>query len=143
MRVGVITLAGAALVSTALGAAGALWAARQPHPHPRSFHDLVHQSLGLTAEEEAKLAPLEARYIEDVRALETRLSAANARLAVAITEGDPASPALAAAEADTKAILMALQDLSIDHVVSMRAAIAPAHRPAFDKAVAASLNPPR
>lgn len=145
MRVGPVTLIAVALLSATLGAAGAMWGARQTHAHASasSFHDHIHHQMGLSAAEEARLAPIEASYQSQRHALETRLRAANRRLVGAIAAGDDAVSERQAAAAETRQALVELQDLTIAHVVAMRAALDPGHHPAFDAALAASLDPAR
>lgn len=145
MRVGPVTLIAVAVLSATLGAAGAMWGARHTHAHASagSFHDHIHHQMGLSAAEEARLAPIEASYQSQRKALNARLRVANRRLTAAIAVGVDAASEREAAAMETKQALVELQGLTIAHVVAMRAALDPGHHPAFDAALAASLDPAR
>jgi Heavy-metal resistance len=140
MRFGLGSLLGVAAVSAALGAlAGGFGAQMAQPPPPPSFHDLIHHTMGLTAEEEARIAPIEQAFERQLRQGEGRITATNAALAQAISAGNP--DAIALAQAESNAALVALQDLNTAHLVAMREALDDSHRPAFDAALAASLSP--
>jgi Spy/CpxP family protein refolding chaperone len=98
---------------------------------------VLHRRLGLGEEEEARLAPLESRYLSERKILEGRARDANIALMAAIRKEEDAA-AIEAASAEIKDALAAIQDLSIGHLITMRRALAPEHRAGFDQAVEAS-----
>jgi hypothetical protein len=139
MKFGPHTLVAVAAAAAALGAGASTLASRAGQPEPTaSLHEVVHERIDLSREEHDRLAPLENRFHEVRKQLETRVQQANRNLATAMGTGDTAK--VAAAGAETKAALADLQDLTINHILAMRAALDASHHAAFDAAVADSLG---
>ena len=80
----------AALASGVGAWAGAEWMMRR-HETP-SLHDIVHRQLDLTAEQDARLDEIEARFAPRRAALEAEVRAANRELAAAIAASKGDSP---------------------------------------------------
>lgn len=138
MRFNIWSVVALTLLSAVLAAGASVWGLRvAPHSHAGSFHDIVHTELGLTREEEARLAPLERAYEQKRIALERRVRDANRALVAAIRSND--ETAISAASSEVKAALAALQDASIAHLIAMREAIDARHRPGFDRALETAL----
>ncbi len=141
MKFGVLTVLAIAVVSAVLGASATMLSTRGSgsHTHP-GLHELIHENLGLTEAEEARLAPLEDAYHRRQAELEDRIRQSNRDLAQAIANAHPRGMTATEATNATKTALAELQELTVSHVLAMRDAIDPSHHEAFDAAVASSLS---
>jgi len=88
-------------------------------------HEWLHSELKITSEQHRALAPIESKFAEQNRVLRERLRTANHELAVAIRQGQPDSPAIAAAVGQIHLRMGELQKVSIDHVFEMRRVLTP------------------
>ena len=95
------------------------------HDHD-GLHTVLHEQLGLTAEQDAQLAEIEARFAPKQRELEARIQAANRALAEAIARDQRYSPAVAAAVEEIHHAQGALQKATLDHLFSMTPVLTPA-----------------
>jgi len=95
----------------------------------RSDHDtghaMIHDQLGLTAEQKKALEPIEIRCREQCRALETEIRRGNKDLAEAVLADGQDSPRVHDAIARIHAAMGELQNLTIRHVFEMRAILTP------------------
>ena len=121
------------LLSVAALAAGAAalteyWL-RRSHP-AEDAHAWVHRQLEITPEQDQKIAEMEKVFAQRRAALMQRLHEANDELAHAILEDRAASPKVAAAVRRIHSAQAELQQITLDHVFEMRAALTPAQ---YDK----------
>ena len=128
----------AALASGVGAWAGAEWMMRR-HETP-SLHDIVHRQLDLTAEQDARLDEIEARFAPRRAALEAEVRAANRELAAAIAASDGDTPQVQAAVDHFHAAMGDLQKATITHVFEMRSVLTPAQAEVFDAAVVEALH---
>ena len=128
----------AALASGVGAWAGAEWMMRR-HETP-SLHDIVHRQLDLTAEQDARLDEIEARFAPRRAALEAEVRAANRELAAAIAASDGDTPGVQAAVDHFHAAMGDLQKATIAHVFEMRSVLTPAQAEVFDAAVVDALR---
>ncbi len=96
--------------------------------HPRETpdaHAWVHQSLGITAEQEKALEPIEAKFAQRKAALGRQIRAANAELAQVILTDQQDSPRVDAAIDKIHAAQGGLQMETMAHVFAMKSALTP------------------
>jgi Spy/CpxP family protein refolding chaperone len=135
----VLTLVLSALAA-AIGAwGGGQYVARRMH-HATSLHQIVHQKLDLTPEQERRIDELERDYAVKRRAREAEMRAANAELAQAIQERHSYTPEVQAAIDRFHMAMGALQKESIQHVIAMRAVLTPEQAARFDDTVVKALT---
>ena len=87
--------------------------------------DWIHTQLGLTAEQEKALEPIDQRYHERSRVLEEQMRLGNLDLGKAILADGSDSPRVRDAIARIHASMGELQHVAIEHVFEMRAALTP------------------
>ncbi|WP_339933086.1 periplasmic heavy metal sensor [uncultured Brevundimonas sp.] len=133
-----ITAVLAALASGVGTWASANWMMRQ-HATP-SLHTLVHHELDLSADQEARLDAIEARFATQRVPLEAEVRAANDELAHAIEASDGDSPAVRAAVDHFHAAMGDLQKATIAHVFEMRATLTPTQARIFDTRIVDALR---
>ena len=131
------------VLSVVVAAFGALAGAeyvihRMQRPTP--LHQLVHQKLHLSAEQQSRMAVLERDHAARQTALEAEMRAANADLAQAFQEQHAYTPKVQAAIDRFHAAMGALQKETIMHVLAMRSVLTPAQAVQFDETVVKSLN---
>jgi len=90
-----------------------------------SVHLQIHQKLGLTAEQEKKLEPIEQRFAQRKEQFLRSIRQANGQLAQAIREDKPDSAEITAAVARIHAAQGELQKVTLDHVFEMKAVLEP------------------
>lgn len=88
-------------------------------------HDWVHSELGITAEQEKELAPIEQRYRTERERLERRMQAANVELADAILADGRDSERVHQAIEQIHKDMGDVQKVTIGHVFEMRAVLSP------------------
>ena len=139
---GIILILVLALVA---GAAGAWLGGRYLGPHPRtsSFHDLLHDELDLTAEQERRIERLEAEFAPRREALQIELRQANLELAAALRGRKVYSPEAQAAIDHFHETMGDLQTATIVHVLQMRAVLTPEQARLFDQRIQESLTEER
>ncbi len=130
------------VVLAALASGGAAWLAAgwmmKQHETP-SVHDIVHQKLDLTADQDARLDQIEASFAVQRDALEADVRAANRELADSIAASKGDSPEVRAAVDHFHDAMGALQKATIAHVFEMRAILTPEQARTFDKGIAGAL----
>lgn len=136
-----------ALVTIALAlAAGVVgaWLGGQvssPGPEPgHSLHDMVHEALSLSPEQDRELNAIEQSFALRRQALEAEMRKANAELAQAIRTSETAGPEVEAAVHHFHDAMGALQTETIDHVFAMRRVLTPEQRNRFDDKIAEALT---
>lgn len=139
----------AVVVLTVVAAAAGVWVgmglgAGHGHQHSTGFHDILHNELGLTPDQEKRIASLEAKFALDRKDLEMQMRAANLELARAL-EGERAyGEAAKTAISHFHEAMAKLQELTILHVLEMRAVLTSEQTERFDRTVrqALSADPP-
>ncbi|MCA0201041.1 MAG: periplasmic heavy metal sensor [Proteobacteria bacterium] len=139
----------AVVLLTIVAAAAGVWAGmeaggRHGHQHAAGFHDILHHELGLTPDQEERIASMEAKFALDRKDLEMRMRAANLELARALENERTYGAAAKTAISHFHEAMAALQELTILHVLEMRAVLTPEQAEHFDTTIrqALSADPP-
>lgn len=111
-----------------------------PRASETELHTLLHREAKLSAEQKARLRPIEARFAARREALELEMRAANIRLAQAIEAEHGYGPRVTAAIDDTHDIMGALQKETLQHLFAMRAVLDADQTAMFDKTVVKALT---
>lgn len=111
-----------------------------PRASETELHTLLHREAKLSAEQKARLRPIEARFAARREALELEMRAANIRLAQAIEAEHGYGPRVTAAIDDTHDIMGALQKETLQHLFAMRAVLDADQAAMFDKTVVKALT---
>lgn len=132
------------LVLSILGAGvgawgGARYVTQQIH-RPTPLHELVHERLALSADQEAQIAGLERDERARERVHEAEMRAANAALAQALQHDHADTPEVQAAIDRFHLAMGALQKETILHILAMRAVLTPEQAAKFDETVGRSLT---
>ncbi|MGE0741901.1 MAG: Spy/CpxP family protein refolding chaperone [Hyphomonadaceae bacterium] len=130
-----------AIVALAAGFAG-VWLGMRAfhHPGPPGFHEMVHEELNLSADQENRIEALEAEFATRRRALELEMQAANVDLAAAIREEHGYGPRVTAAIERCHDAMGQLQAQTIRHVFAMREVLNAEQQATFDATVVAALT---
>lgn len=127
-------------LAAAIGAwGGGQYVVRRMH-HAMPLHQLVHEKLDLTPDQERRIDGLERDYAARRKVLEAEMRAANAELAQAIQEQHSYTPKVQAAIDRFHMAMGALQKESIQHVIAMRAVLTPQQAARFDDTVVKNLT---
>ena len=128
-----------AVIAGAIGAACAVhWLSHREQTS--SLHQLVHEDLGLTAEQLTRIDAAEARFATRRVALEQEMQAANRQLASAIEADKSYGPEAQAAINRFHGAMGELQEQTILHVFEMRDVLTPEQQVRFDRTVTVSLT---
>ena len=119
--------------------AGANYLGREPSSG-RSLHEMVHEELDLSPEQDQRLDAIEADFAVERRRLELELKTANAELAAAISAEKRNGPRVAAAIDRFHGAMGRLQKLTVEHVFAMRGVLTPAQAAEFDRTVVRALT---
>ncbi|MEO5707709.1 MAG: periplasmic heavy metal sensor [Alteraurantiacibacter sp.] len=111
-----------------------------PPPVESELHQLLHEELDLTADQEARIEAIEMQYAIQRRALELELRADNARLAQAIESEHGFGPQVSAAVDHSHHAMGELQKATLEHIFAMRGVLAPEQAARFDGAVVKALT---
>ncbi|MGX7926438.1 periplasmic heavy metal sensor [Tsuneonella sp. HG094] len=111
-----------------------------PRQNETELHALMHRELSLTAEQEARLDAIEARYTGQREALELELRAANIRLAQAIEAEHGYGPRVTRAVDDMHMTMGALQKETLRHLFAMRSVLDEDQAAMFDRVVVKALT---
>ena len=137
--VGILLLTG--LVGAAGGWIGIQYGLRQATAPTSDFHAVLHNDLGLTPDQERRIADLESEFAETRRTLESDMNTANRELAEAIlaesTYGDQAKRAIQRFHD----AMGRLQEETIKHILAMRQVLTPEQAEIFDRTVSKALIP--
>ena len=132
------------LILSVVGAALGAWGAAQYVTHrmsgPTPLHELMHRKLGLSVEQEGRIAGLERDYAARRHALEAEMRAANAALAQAFQVQHAYTPEVQAAIDRFHVAMGALQKETVVHTLAMREVLTPAQAAQFDDTVVKSLT---
>jgi Spy/CpxP family protein refolding chaperone len=132
------------LVLSALGAALGAWGGAQYVIHrmhrPTPLHEMLHEELHMTREQQARIAGLEREHAARRRALESEMRAANADLARAFQEQHAYTPQVQAAIDRFHRAMSDLQRETILHVLAMRRVLTAEQAERFDESVVTSLT---
>ncbi len=112
--------------------------ARMHHTPP--LHDMVHQKLDLSADQQRRIAGLEQDFAIRRQTLEAEMRAANADLARAIGQEPAYSPAVQQAVDRFHRAMGELQKQTILHVLAMRQVLTPEQAARFDDTVVKALT---
>lgn len=107
-------------------------------------HNILHHELGLTPEQEKKIEALETKFALDRKALDVQMRAANLELARALESERAYGDAAKTAISHFHDAMAKLQELTIVHILEMRAVLTPEQANVFDKTIrqALSADPP-
>ena len=105
-----------------------------------SLHEMVHEELDLSTEQDERLDVIEADFAVERRRLELELRTANAELAAAIRAEKKNGPQVAAAIDHFHGTMGRLQKLTVEHVFAMRSVLTPSQAAQFDRTVAEALT---
>lgn len=105
-----------------------------------SLHEMVHEELDLSNEQDERLDVIEADFAVERRRLELELRTANAELAAAIRAEKQNGPQVAAAIDHFHGTMGRLQKLTVEHVFAMRSVLTPSQAAQFDRTVAEALT---
>ncbi len=137
-RLSVSTLIGA-LLGVAIAATWLYISHRHDAGHT-DLHEILHEAVPLDANEREILQLKEDAFAQRRRDIETRLRAANGKLADAIARNPSWTPEVEAATQDVERAAGDLQRATLVHVFEMRAGLKPEHRPAYDRALVDALR---
>ncbi len=129
-----------AAILAALGAWGGAEYVRLRMRPEAPLHELVHEELRLTSEQQRQIAGLEAQHAARRQALQAEMRAANADLARAIQAEHAYSPQVQAAVDRFHHAMGELQKETILHVLAMRGVLTPEQASRFDHVVVKSLT---
>jgi Spy/CpxP family protein refolding chaperone len=132
------------LVLSGIGAGMGAWGGAQYVLHrmhrPTPLHELVHEKLHLSADQDRRIAGMERDHAARRQALEAEMRAANAELARAFQEQHADTPQVEAAIDRFHRAMGALQKETIVHVLAMRSVLTPEQTTRFDDTVVRSLT---
>jgi hypothetical protein len=132
------------LILSVLVAILGVWGGAQYVMHrmqrPTPLHELVHEKLGLTADQERRIAGMERDHEARRQALEAEMRAANAQLAQAFQQNHAYTPQVQAAIDRFHRAMGELQKETIVHTLAMRAVLTPDQAAQFDATVVRSLT---
>ncbi|MCI3130931.1 Spy/CpxP family protein refolding chaperone [Phenylobacterium aquaticum] len=132
------------LILSVLVAILGVWGGAQYVMHrmqrPTPLHELVHEKLGLTADQERRIAGMERDHEARRQALEAEMRAANAQLAQAFQQSHAYTPQVQEAIDRFHRAMGELQKETIVHTLAMRAVLTPDQAARFDETVVRSLT---
>jgi Spy/CpxP family protein refolding chaperone len=132
-----------AMVSVVLGGVG-VWVGSQFLGHDRhrnvSPHELIHERLNLTVEQQQRIAQTEAQHAEKRRVLEAEMRSANAELAKALLAHHAYTTEVGAAVEHFHHAMGDLQKETIEHMLAMRAVLTAGQAAEFDQTLVQSLT---
>ena len=134
----------AMLVVVALVATGACYISARVfgpfHQNAVTSHEWIHKQLGLTADEQKALEPIEKRFEQRQRELMTAIRAAARELAQAIKEDQTDSAKVSSAVGKIQSAQGELQEATLQHVFEMKTILAPEQYQKLLKLTADALN---
>ncbi len=105
-----------------------------------ALHELLHDELGLDAQQLARIEQLEVTFATRRRALEAEIRAENARLAAAIQAERGYGPRVTAEIERSHQVMGELQKATLGHIFAMRTVLRPDQAEKFDRAVVRALT---
>jgi hypothetical protein len=139
MRSMLLTLA-LSVIGAALGAWGGAQYVLHQMRGPPPLHEMIHERLHLTADQQGRIAGIERDHAARRQVLEAEMRAANAELAQAFQEQHAYTPKVQAAIDRFHHAMGELQKETIVHVLAMRAVLSPSQAALFDDTVVRSLT---
>jgi len=114
------------------------------HHEAADVHNILHHQLGLSAEQDKKIAAIESKFALDRKDLDMQMRAANLELARALETERAYGDAAKTAISHFHEAMAKLQELTVVHILEMRAVLTPEQAETFDKTVrqALSADPP-
>ena len=131
------------LALTVLAAAAGGWIGVHyglQHPRTSGLDELVHHELTLNADQQQRLAAMEASFAARRKILEEEMRSANRELATAIITEHRFGPQAEQAIEHFHAAMKTLQEETIMHVMAMRSVLTPQQAQQFDQTVAKALD---
>ena len=101
---------------------------------------VLHRDLDLTPEQDRRIRELEGSFTEQRKQLQAEMHAANRDLARAITKDHVYGPGARHAIDRFHAAMAALQEKTVQHVLMMRAVLAPDQARIFDRSIDRALG---
>ena len=105
-----------------------------------ALHELLHDELGLDAQQLAQIEQLEVTFAARRRTLEAEIRVENARLAAAIQAERGYGPRVTAEIERSHEIMGELQKATLEHIFAMRTVLRPEQVERFDRAVVRALT---
>ncbi len=136
----VLLIALVAFVSALAGVFIGRFVADQPNAKETELHALLHDQLELTAQQQAKVDAIEAKFAVRRKALELEMRASNVRLAEAIAEEHGYGPKVTAAIDHSHVVMGELQKETLEHLFAMRGVLNPEQARMFDNTVVKALT---
>lgn len=112
------------------------------HHGGSELHQLMHDRLDLTGEQQAQIDRLEAGFAQRRTALDARLRQANADLAAAMESEHQYGPKVASAVDLSHMAMGDLQKETLAHVFAMRGVLTPGQAVIFDREISRALTTP-
>ena len=135
-----LTVAAIAFLAALAGVLIGRSLATQRPAQPSALHELLHEELGLDAEQHVRIEELETRFALTRRNLELELKTDNARLAEAIQAEGGYGPRVTAEVDRSHRAQGQLQKETLAHIFAMRAVLRPEQAEKFDGAVVKALT---
>lgn len=105
-----------------------------------ALHELLHDELGLDAQQLGQIEQLEISFAARRQALEAEIRAENARLATAIQAERGYGPRVTAEIERSHQLMGELQKATLEHIFAMRTVLRPDQAEKFDRAVVRALT---
>ena len=105
-----------------------------------ALHELLHDELGLDAQQLAQIEQLEVSFAARRQTLEAEIRAENARLATAIQAERGYGPRVTAEIEQSHQLMGELQKATLEHIFAMRTVLRPDQAEKFDRAVVRALT---
>jgi Spy/CpxP family protein refolding chaperone len=118
---------------------GAEFVMRRVH-QPTPLHELVHEKLNLTPDQQRRIAGMEREHESRRQTLEAQMRAANAELARALVQHHAFTPEVQTAVDHFHGAMGELQKETIVHTLAMRSVLTPEQAVRFDQAIVESLT---
>lgn len=137
---GILLTLALSISAGALGVWGGLYYVETHRSRAPSLHQVAHERLNLTIDEQHRIDELERAYAVKRQMLEGEMRAANVELAQAYQQSHAYTPKVQAAIDRFHRAMDALQVATMLHVIAMRQVLTPAQAARFDDAVVESLT---
>ena len=105
-----------------------------------ALHELLHDELGLDAQQLGQIEQLEISFAARRQALKAEIRAENARLATAIQSERGYGPRVTAEIERSHQLMGELQKATLEHIFAMRTVLRPDQAEKFDRAVVRALT---
>lgn len=132
----VLTIAGGALG----GWIGVRYGLHEAHADA-SLDEVLHHRLKLSADQNARIEVLEQAFNQRRETLESEMQASNRQLAGVLASQHAYNPEAEQAVARFHVAMSALQELTIQHILAMRAVLTPQQAVIFDRTISDTLAP--